>query len=324
MLNHTFSNIDLVNSQSSSQCSSNENNIEGKTTMQTSNHQSLTINKPVWFITGCSTGFGYEMAKQLLEHDYKVVITARKTEDLKGFAGHDNALILKLDVTDQAQIIKAVKTAQEKFGRIDVLVNNAGIGYFAAVEEGEEAAINNIFNVNVFGVSRMIKAVLPNMRKLNKGFIVNLSSIAGLYSIPALGYYNATKFAVEGLTEALWQEVEPLGIKVMLVEPSGFRTDWAGRSADESTLEITDYAATAGKLRKMLHAVSGKQPGDPVRAVQAIIKAVESPQPPHRLLLGNDAFEAATAKLKTLNAEFLAWEGVSRGADYPKYTHLTQ
>ena len=285
--------------------------------MQTSNNQSLTIDKPVWFITGCSTGFGHEMAKQLLEHDYKVVITARNKDDLSKFAGHDNALILKLDVTDQAQINAAVKAAENHFGHIDVLVNNAGIGYFAAVEEGEEADIKNIFDINVFGISRMIKAVLPNMRKLKKGFIVNLSSIAGLYSIPSLGYYNATKFAVEGLSEALWQEVEPLGIKVMLVEPSGFRTDWAGRSADESKQQIADYAATAGKLRNMLRDISGKQPGDPVRAVQAIIKAVESAQPPHRLLLGNDAFEAATAKLKNLNKEFLAWESVSRGADYP-------
>ena len=320
MLNNTFIHITAANNQSSR----TEHIIEGKTAMLTTNNQSLTIDKPVWFITGCSTGFGHEMAKQLLQHDYKVVITARNTDDLKDFAGHDNALILKLDVTDQAQIDAAVKTAEEKFGRIDVLVNNAGIGYFAAVEEGEEADIKNIFDINVFGVSRMIKAVLPNMRQLKKGFIVNLSSIAGLYSIPSLGYYNATKFAVEGLSEALWQEVEPLGIKVMLVEPSGFRTDWAGRSAEESKQEISDYAATAGKLRKILRDISGKQPGDPVRAVQSIIKAVESAQPPHRLLLGNDAFEAATAKLKTLNTEFLAWESVSRGADYPKYTHLTQ
>ena len=320
MLENAISSFAVINNQSLS----TEHNIEGKSAMQTSNNQSLTVDKPVWFITGCSTGFGHEMAKQLLEHEYKVVITARNMDDLKGFSGHDNALILNLDVTNQAQIDAAVKAAEAKFGRIDVLVNNAGIGYFAAVEEGAEADIHNIFNINVFGVSRMIKAVLPNMRHLKKGFIVNLSSIAGLYSIPALGYYNATKFAVEGLSEALWQEVEPLGIKVMLVEPSGFRTDWAGRSADESKQEISDYAATAGKLRKLLRDISGKQPGDPVRAVQAIIKAVESAQPPHRLLLGNDAFEAATAKLKTLNTEFLAWESVSRGADYPKYTHLTQ
>ena len=287
--------------------------------MQTSNNQSVATDKSVWFITGCSTGFGNEMAKQLLAHDYKVVITARNIDDLKDFASFDHALLLKLDVTNQAQIDAAVKAAEDKFGHIDVLVNNAGIGYFAAVEEGTEAEIHNIFNINVYGVSRMIKAVLPNMRHLKKGFIVNLSSIAGLYSIPALGYYNATKFAVEGLSEALWQEVEPLGIKVMLVEPSGFRTDWAGRSADESKTEISDYAATAGKLRKLLRDISGKQPGDPVRAVQAIIKAVESAKPPHRLLLGNDAFETATAKLKTLDKEFLAWESVSRGADFPKH-----
>jgi NADP-dependent 3-hydroxy acid dehydrogenase YdfG len=314
MLENTFSKISIADNQSLS----NEYNVEGKTAVQTSNNKSVTTDKPVWFITGCSTGFGHEMAKQLLEHDYKVVITARNPDDLKGFTSFENALILKLDVTNQAQIDSAVKTAEEKFGRIDVLVNNAGIGYFAAVEEGEEANIQNIFDINVFGVSRMIRAVLPKMRQLKKGYIVNLSSIAGLYSIPSLGYYNATKFAVEGLSEALWQEVEPLGIKVMLVEPSGFRTDWAGRSADESKKEISDYAATAGKLRKMLHDISGKQPGDPVRAVRAIIKAVESAEPPHRLLLGNDAFESATAKLKTLNTEFLKWESVSRGADFPK------
>lgn len=286
--------------------------------MQTSNNQSVTNNKPVWFITGCSTGFGREMAKQLLEHDYKVVITARNIDDLKGFAGHDNALLLTLDVTNQVQIDAAVKTAEVKFGRIDVLVNNAGIGYFAAIEEGDETAIKNIFDINVFGVSRMIKAVLPNMRKLQKGFIVNLSSIAGLYSMPALGYYNATKFAVEGLSEALWQEVEPLGIKVLLVEPSGFRTDWAGRSADESKQQISDYAATSGKYHKMLRDDSGKQPGDPIAAVQTIIKTVELDKPPHRLLLGNNAFELAMAKLQMLNQEFLAWESVSRGADVTK------
>jgi NADP-dependent 3-hydroxy acid dehydrogenase YdfG len=286
--------------------------------MGIANNQSIVNNKPVWFVTGCSTGFGHEMAKQLLERDYKVVITARNTDDLKGFAGHDNALLLKLDVTDQAQIDAAVKMAEDKFGRIDVLVNNAGIGYFAAIEEGVEADIKNIFDINVFGLSRMIRAVLPNMRKLKNGFIINLSSIAGLTSMPALGYYDATKYAVEGLSEALWQEVEPLGIKVMLVEPSGFRTDWAGRSADESKQQISDYADTAGKCRKMLRDISGKQSGDPIAAVKAIIQAMESAKPPHRLLLGNEAFEMAMDKLQTLNQEFLAWESVSRGADFDK------
>jgi short-subunit dehydrogenase len=196
-------------------------------------------------------------------------------------------------------------------------VNNAGIGYFASVEEGEENEVRRIFEINVFGLSRMIRAALPGMRERRHGFIINFSSIGGLCGFPSLGYYNATKFAVEGLSEALWQEVEPLGIKVMLVEPSGFRTDWAGRSANESKKQIDDYAATAGEWRSQLRANSGKQPGDPVRAAHAIIEAIESASPPHRLLLGKDAYNAATAKLESLREDFAAWKAVSLGADFP-------
>jgi short-subunit dehydrogenase len=156
------------------------------------------------------------------------------------------------------------------------------------------------------------------MRKRRHGFIVNLSSIGGLCSFPSLAYYNATKYAIEGLSEALWQEVEPLGIKVMVVEPSGFRTDWAGRSANESKRQIDDYAATAGAVRSQLRAISGKQPGDPVRAAHAIVKAIESRNPPHHLLLGSDAYEAATAKLEVLRKDFSAGEAVARGADFPE------
>ena len=227
-------------------------------------------------------------------------------------------MLLKLDVTDQSQIDDAVKAAEDRFGRIDVLVNNAGLGYFAAVEESEDEEVRWMFDVNVFGLGRMTSAVLPGMRQRRSGCIVNLSSIAGIRSFPGLGYYNATKHAVEGLSEALWQEVEPLGIKVMIVEPSGFRTDWAGRSANESAQQIADYAATAGEKRRQLRTVSGKQPGDPARAVQAIVGAVESANPPHRLLLGNAAYELAMAKVAELQREFTAWESVARGADFPK------
>jgi NAD(P)-dependent dehydrogenase (short-subunit alcohol dehydrogenase family) len=273
--------------------------------------------KPVWLITGCSTGFGRELAKHVLERGYRTVVTARNPGEVSDLAAKGEALVLELDVTDQGQVGAAIKAAEEKFGRIDVLVNNAGIGYFAAVEESEDAQIRRMFEINVFGVSRMIHAALPGMRKRRKGFIVNFSSIGGLRSFPAVGYYNATKFAVEGLSEALWQEVEPLGIKVMLVEPSGFRTDWAGRSANESRRQIDDYAATAGAWRRQVRAISGKQAGDPVRAARAIVNAVESPNPPHHLLLGNDAYDGATAKLDDLRKEFSAWEAVSRGADFP-------
>jgi len=254
----------------------------------------------------------------VLECGYRTVVTARKPDEVKDLAAKGQALVLKLDVTDQSQIDAAIKAAEDKFGRIDVLVNNAGIGYFAAVEESEEDQVRKMFEINVFGLSRMIHAALPGMRKRRRGFIVNFSSIGGLVSFPVTGYYHATKFAVEGLSEALWQEVEPLGIKVMLVEPSGFRTDWAGRSANESSRQIDDYAATAGVRRSQSRAGSGKQPGDPVRAAQAIVKAVESPNPPHHLLLGNAAYKAATAKLEVLRKEFSAWEAVSRGADFPQ------
>ena len=281
------------------------------------NIKSTTTEKPVWFITGCSTGFGRELASHVLKLGYRTVVTARNPEDVKDLADIGDALVLKIDVTDHVQAESAVKAAEEHFGCIDVLVNNAGIGYFAAIEESDETQVRRMFDINVFGLSRMIHVALPTMRKRRKGFIVNFSSIGGLTSFPALGYYNATKYAVEGLSEALWQEVEPLGIKVMLVEPSGFRTDWAGRSANESKHQIDDYAATAGKIRKHLSAISGKQSGDPVRAINAIVQAVESPNPPHHLLLNNDAFEGAIAKLDELRKEFLAWETVSRGADFP-------
>jgi NAD(P)-dependent dehydrogenase (short-subunit alcohol dehydrogenase family) len=286
--------------------------------MATTNNKSAITEKPVWFITGCSTGFGRELAKHLLERGYRVVVTARNPDEVNSLAAGREALVLKLDVTDQGQIDAAIKAAEDKFGRIDVLVNNAGIGYFAAIEESEEDQVRRMFEINVFGLSRMIHAALPGMRKRRHGFIVNFSSIGGLRSFPSVGYYNATKFAVEGLSEALWQEVEPLGIKVMLVEPSGFRTDWAGRSANESKRQIDDYAATAGAWRNQVRAISGKQPGDPVRAAHAIVKAIESLNPPHHLLLGNDAYEGATAKLEELHKEFSAWEAVSRGADFPK------
>jgi len=274
--------------------------------------------RAVWFVTGCSTGFGRELVTQLLRQESRVVVTARDPADLSEFADARDALILKLDVTDPGQVKAAVAAAEERFGHIDVLVNNAGIGYFAAIEEGEDANIRRMFDINVFGMGAVIQAALPGMRKRRQGFIVNVSSIGGLLSFPATGWYNATKFAVEGLSEALWQEVEPLGIHVMLVEPSGFRTDWAGRSAGESKLEIADYADTAGKGRHGVRALSGHQAGDPVRAIAALIKTVEGPSPPHRLLLGNKAYDGALAKLVELKDDFHAWEAVSRGADFPK------
>ena len=279
---------------------------------------SLSHEQPVWFITGCSTGFGRELAVQVLARGFQTVVTARDPSTVVDLAAKGTALVLALDVTDRAQVTAAITAAEERFGRIDVLVNNAGIGYFSAIEEAEDIEVRRMFDINVFGLNHMIQTALPGMRRRRSGFIVNISSIGGLRSFPALGHYNATKYAVEGLSEALWQEVEPLGIKVMVVEPSGFRTDWAGRSANESKRVIAAYAATAGKTRRAVRDSSGNQPGDPVRAASAIIAAVESAKPPHHLLLGNDAFNGALAKLDELRVEFSAWEKVARGADFPK------
>jgi NADP-dependent 3-hydroxy acid dehydrogenase YdfG len=281
-------------------------------------HEKTTDAKqPVWFITGCSTGFGHELAKQALERGFRVVATARKPDEIKSLQALGDALTLKLDVTDHKQISDAVKAAEDRFGQIDVLVNNAGIGYFSAIEEGEDDQIRRLFDINVFGLGRVIQAVLPGMRQKRRGLIVNIASIAGIKGFPALGYYNATKFAVEGLSEALRDEVVPLGLKVMVVEPSDFRTDWAGRSANESRRKIVDYAATAGAGTKRLRDISGKQPGDPVRAARAMIDASLLAQPPHHLLLGNLAYELAIGKVDELHKEFAAGEKVARAADFP-------
>ena len=274
----------------------------------------------VWLITGCSTGFGRELARAALARGYRVVVTARNPDDVRDIPqGHEaNALVLKLDVTAPDDIRAAVEAAVSRFGRIDVLVNNAGIGYFAAVEESDDAEVRRMFEVNVFALGQMTQAVLPGMRARRSGHIVNISSIGGIRAFPAVGYYNATKFAVVGLSESLSLEVEPLGIKVTIVEPSGFRTDWAGRSANEAPAEISDYAETAGRNRRSIRSNSGRQPGDPVRAAAAIIKAVESSDPPLHLLLGKAALKGANWKLDLLRKNFDAWQETTIGADFPE------
>ncbi|WP_448192128.1 oxidoreductase [Azospirillum sp. sgz301742] len=274
---------------------------------------------PVWFITGCSTGFGRELARLVLERGWRVVATARdaaKVEDLAA-AHPGRALAVALDVNDPAQIARAVAEAERAFGRIDVLVNNAGYGYLSAIEEGEDAEIRAMFETNVFGLAAMTRAVLPGMRARRSGHIVNISSQGGLVGFPGSGYYAATKFAVEGLSEALSKEAAPLGIRVLLVEPGPFRTDWAGRSLKQSATFIEDYAETAGNRRKSISGYSGKQPGDPVRAAEAIVTAVTSANPPLRLLLGRQALENVRGKLDSMAKEIDAWEATTAGADFP-------
>ncbi|MEY8874981.1 MAG: oxidoreductase [Leptothrix sp. (in: b-proteobacteria)] len=280
--------------------------------------QFLVTTPPVWFITGCSNGVGLELARQSIERGQRTEMTARDPSRLQGHAATDHAQVLPLDVTQPAQVVAAIRAAEARFGGIDVLVNNAGIGCFGAIEEGEEADVRQMFEVNVFEPTRMIQGVLSGMRQRRSGCIVNLSSLAGVRGMPALGQCCASKFAVEGLSEALRQEVEPLGIHVMGVEPSGFRTDWAGRSASESAHPIDDHMASAGQVRQAIRASSGHPPGDPVRAARAILDAVATGHPPHHLLLGNDAFEGAIRELDELRRDFHAGEAVARGADFPK------
>ena len=275
---------------------------------------------PVWFITGCSTGFGRELVKLVLQKGWKAVITARHPEQVADLAtGHEeNALVLPLDVTEKNQITTSVGLALDKFGRIDVLVNNAGYGYFTSIEEGEEEKIRAQFETNFFGLVYMTQAVLPGMRANRSGHIVNFSSIGGLRAFTSTGYYHATKFAVEGLSESLAQEVAPLGIKVTIVEPGPFRTDWAGRSTSRTEVQIPDYEETVGKRMAASQKSSGKQQGDPVRGSEAIIDAVLSENPPLRLLLGEPAYKMAFEKLDQLKQNFEAWKSVTIGADYPE------
>ncbi len=274
----------------------------------------------VWFITGCSTGFGRFLAIEALAKGYKVVVAARNTKDVQDMVANypETALAVQLDVTIAEHIKLAVAAALDKFGQIDVLVNNAGIGYFGAIEESEEAEVRRMFEINVFGLANMTQAVLPIMRKQRSGHILNIASIGGLRSFPGVGFYNATKYAVDGLSEALSKEVAPLGIKVTIIAPSGFRTDWAGRSANDSKIVIEDYAITAGKNKGDIRGYSGNQPGDPVRAAKAMIQVVESENPPLRLLLGAAALKGARIKLEELKNDFDTWAEVSEGADFPK------
>jgi NAD(P)-dependent dehydrogenase (short-subunit alcohol dehydrogenase family) len=279
-----------------------------------------TNNKPVWFITGCSTGFGRQLAKHALSLGYPTVVTARNVAQVADIvAGHeDKALVLTLDVTQQAQIDAAVDAALKKFGRIDVLVNNAGVGYFGSFEESDLDAVRTMFEINVWGLTNMTRAVLPTMRKQRSGTVVNISSMGGIAALPAVSFYNGTKFAVEGLSESLALEVAPLGIKVLIVEPGPFRTDWAGRSANEVPSTIADYDTTAGARLRTIRDYSGKQPGDPERAAAIIVQTVELPEPPLRLVLGKAALTFVNRKVDMLKKDFDAFAEVSVSADFPQ------
>ena len=271
-----------------------------------------------WLITGCSSGLGRALAEAVIGAGHNAVVTARNVTSVADLsdASPERVLAVALDVTMPDQVASAMQQAQQRFGSVDVLVNNAGYGYRSAVEEGDDADIRTLFETHFFGAVAMIKAVLPGMRGRRSGAIVNISSIGVQLAAVGSGYYAAAKAAIEGLSGALRGELAPLGISVTVVEPGAFRTDFAGRSLAQSARVIDDYAATAGQRRKEHDTMHGNQPGDPAKAGAAIITAVESAEPPAFLLLGADALAAHRYVADGRAKEIANWERLTTSTDF--------
>ena len=272
----------------------------------------------VWLVTGCSTGFGRNLVEELLKNGDKVIATARKVETIQDLVKEypNQAIALSLDVTKKDQINTAIKKAVEVFGHIDVLVNNAGYGIVGALEEVETTEISRIFDTNVFGLIEMTKAILPQMRLQKSGHILNISSVAGFTATPGFGIYNATKFAVEGLSEALAGEVASFGIKVTIIEPGPFRTDFANRSlAVAKEMAVYDEAMKATRL--YIKNVDGNQAGDPVRAAKAMIAIVNDVHPPVRIPFGKIALERINLKMKNFAEDLKKWNKTIVETDFP-------
>ncbi|KRE05800.1 short-chain dehydrogenase [Bosea sp. Root381] len=273
-----------------------------------------------WFITGASRGFGALVAKLALEKGDAVVATARDPRSVTaGLGEHPNLLAVALDVTDEAQAYAAAKEAIRRFGKIDVLLNNAGFGLLGAVEEATATEVEALYRTNVFGVLNVVRAVLPHMRRARSGHILNISSIGGYRSGAGFGVYCSTKFAVEGLTEALAEELAPLGIKATIVEPGYFRTDFLdARSLSVSNGQIADYAGTAGMVREHAAQLSHRQPGDPARLAAALIALGGNPDAPLRMPYGSDTVAAIEAKNAFVAEELAAWRQVAVSTDFPE------
>jgi NAD(P)-dependent dehydrogenase (short-subunit alcohol dehydrogenase family) len=274
---------------------------------------------PVWLITGCSSGLGRALAISIIRRGWRAIVTARNLSHVSDIVkgAEERALAIALDVTDVDQIQAVVMAAREKFGRIDVLVNNAGYGYQSAVEEGDEAEIRAQFETNVFGVFALTRAVLPGMRVQRGGRIINITSVAGLIGFPGSGYYAASKHAIEGWSDSLRAEVSSLGIGVTCVEPGPFRTDWAGRSLKQTPNRILDYADTVGKRLAGTKEASGTQAGDPVRAGEAMITVTQNPNPPRHLVLGRWGFDTVVERLEQRANEIRSQRELSLSADFP-------
>jgi NAD(P)-dependent dehydrogenase (short-subunit alcohol dehydrogenase family) len=272
-----------------------------------------------WLITGCSTGFGREIALAALAKGHRVAVTARQPAAIEDIVAQhpDRAIALPLDVTDREQIDSAVAATEKNFGAIDVLVNNAGYGYMAALEEGEDEEVRRLFETNYFGVVDLIKKTLPGMRTRGRGHIINISSMTGLVTNPPNIYYSSTKYALEAVTEGLSKELQPFGIRVTAIEPGGFRTDWGSRSMKESATPIAAYDETVGARKRMIKAAADVLPGDPRRVADAVLMVSELENPPLHLLLGHDVLGAFRQKLKDLSASVDEWESVTKDVNFP-------
>ena len=272
-----------------------------------------------WLITGGSSGLGRALALAVLDRGHQAIVTARDTASLADITHSypDSAFALPLDLLDRDRPAALVAEAERRFGRIDVLVNNAGHAYRSAIEEGERTEVDGLFATNLFGPIDLIKAVLPGMRMRGAGTIVNISSIAAHSARAASGYYSATKAALGAVSDSLRHEVEPLGITVMLVEPGAFRTDFVGRSLRQPAIAIADYAQTAGLRRKENDTSHGTQPGDPARAARVLVDVIDGGDVPGRLLLGSDAVELVTSEMHDATTAIEAWENTSRSTDFP-------
>lgn len=273
----------------------------------------------VFFVTGCSTGLGRAIAEGALAAGHRVVATARNPASLEGLGTEDpeRVLALALDVTEPQQIAAATAEAGRVFGRIDVLVNNAGYGYMAAVEEGEDEEIRKMFDTNYFAVIDLLKAVLPGMRERGRGHVVNISSMAGLVANPPNVFYSSSKFALESLSEGLSKELAPFGLKVTAIEPGAFRTDWSTRSMKETQSPIEAYAETVGARKRLIKLAGDKFPGDPRKVADAVLRVVSMEDPPLRLILGHDVYKAYKQKLEDELASVEAWKAVSLDVNLP-------
>lgn len=272
----------------------------------------------VWLVTGASRGIGAKIVAAALAHGDAVVATARNAQTvIERFGAQPGLLAVQLDVTEETQAADVARAAVEHFGRIDVLVNNAGFGLLGAVEEASADEVRRLYETNVFGLLNVTRGVLPFMRQARSGHVINISSVGGFRSGAGFGTYCSTKFAVEGLSEALHAELAPLGVKVTVVEPGYFRTDFLdGNSLVESPLIIDDYAATSGEVRKLAKVYNQQQPGNPELLAVAMIKLVEAPHPPMRLALGTDTLQAIEAKLAYVKEETAAWRELSASTDF--------